>query len=189
MYQISASAPGFQATTVSQVTPVTGAPEPVNLRLNVSAATETVEVTGATAEVSTTRAVSAGNGGRGGRGGAGFGGALAEKKAQVAQPPVVDCHLMQRQGGKLQEVNADGTVQAGSSLVLRVTATAEGYLRIVEGTRTIASPKVRGGVMHETTLPKFDKPGRVELRVYFSGRAFASKDESAPFVTIAFNVQ
>jgi hypothetical protein len=193
-YQISASAPGFKATTVSQATPVTGAPEPVNLRLDVGAATETVEVTAAAAPIHVDavqmESRAAGSGGRGGRGGAGFGGALAEmKKAQVAQPPVVDYHLMQRQGGKLQEVPADGTVQAGSSLVLRVTAAADGYLGIVEGTRTIASPKVRGGVTRETTLPKFAKPGRVELRVYFSRRAFASQDEAAPFVTIAFHIE
>ncbi len=190
-YQISASAPGFKATTVSQVTPPTGAPEPVNLRLDVGNTAETVEVTAAAAPIQAeTRAAS--RGGRGGGGGSAgaLGGMVAEmKKAKVDSTSAIDYHLMQRLGANMQEVPAGGVVQAGSSMVLRVTPAADGYLRIVEGTRTIASPKVRGGVVHETALPRFDKPGRVELRVYFSERAFASKDDAAATVTIAFNVQ
>ncbi len=203
-YQISASAPGFKATTVSQVTPATGTPEPVNLRLDVGAATETVQVeasasmapatsAGAATALPATRATAAGGGGRGGRGSlGGVGGALnAEmKKTKVATPPALEYHLFRRlPGSDLAEVLADGIVPAGSSLILRVTPAADGTLRVVEGTRTIASPKVKGGIAHEITLPRFDKPGRVELRVYFSGQATESKDEAALFVTIAFNVQ
>jgi hypothetical protein len=202
-YQISASAAGFKATTVSQVSPVTGTPEPVNLRLDVGAAAETVQVeanaslvpaTGAAAAtaVPATRTAAAG-GGRGGRGGpAGVGGSLAAemKKAKATTPSTIEYHLFRRlPGGDLAEVLADGTVPAGSSLILRVTPIADGTLRIVEGTRTIASPRVRSGIAHEITLPRFDKPGHVELRVYFSGQASESKDQAAPFVTIAFNIQ
>jgi hypothetical protein len=189
-YQISASAPGFKATTVSQVAPATGAPEPVNLRLDVGAANDTVQVEAAASVVPATRA--AGGGGRGGRGGpAGVSGSLSAemKKAKVATP-AVEYHLFRRLPGRdLAEVPADGIVPARSRLILRVTANADGNLRIVEGTDTIASPKVKGGVVHEITLRRFDKPGRVELRVYFSGPATESKDQAEPFVTIAFNVQ
>jgi len=111
------------------------------------------------------------------------------KKAKVATPLVIEYRLFRRLPGRdLAEVPSDGTVPAGSSLILRVTPAADGTLRIVEGTRTIASPKVRGGIAHEITLPRFDKPGRVELQVYFSLQT-ESKDQAAPSVTIPFNVQ
>jgi len=193
-YEISASAPGFKDTTVSRTAPVNGTPEPVNLRLDVGAASETVAVTAAAPMVAEARAT--GGGGGGARGAPGVaGGSLAEmKKAKAAPLPALEYHLFRRVAGRdvagrdVAEVPADGTVPAGSSLILRVTPAADGALRVVEGARVIASPKVRGGVMHETTLPRFDKPGRVELQVYFSAQT-ESKFETAPFVTIAFNVQ
>jgi hypothetical protein len=83
-YQISASAPGFQTRTVSSVTPPFGTPEPLNLRLEVGAATESVMVTAA-AEAITPAAATGGGGGRGGRGGAG--GAMASAATMKRQEP------------------------------------------------------------------------------------------------------
>ena len=189
-YEISASAPGFKATTVNQVAPPAGASEPVNLRLDVGASAETVEVTSAATTLQATRA--AGNGG--GRGSSGvLGGALAEMKKAKAEPPAaVERHLFRRlPGGELSEVPPGGTVPAGSSLILQVTSASDGYLRIVEGVRTIDSPKVKRGAVHETTLPRFDKPGRVELKLYLSAQEFEMKDAAGPSFTftLAFNVQ
>jgi hypothetical protein len=82
----------------------------------------------------------------------------------------------------LEEVAADGTVPAGATMILRITPSADGDLRIVEGTRTIASHAVRRGKVLDTTLPKFKRPGRVELQVYFPS------DPQTP-VAIAFNIQ
>jgi hypothetical protein len=80
-------------------------------------------------------------------------------------------------------------VPAFTALILRVTPISDGYLRIVEGDRIIASPKVRRGVASDVALGTFDKPGRVELQVYFSRQAAAAKDQAAPAVTIGFNIQ
>jgi len=81
-----------------------------------------------------------------------------------------------------------GTVPVGSSLTLRITPAADGYLRIAEGENTIASPKVRHGVAFETGLLPCDRTGPVEVQVYFRNRLTETKQE-APALTIAFNVQ
>jgi len=197
-YQISASKPGFNAATVNQATPVNGPPDPVNLRLDVGATAETVEVTAAAPTLpATKRADASGGGGRGGRVSPGLaGGALSAemKKAKIAPVPDLEYHLMRRlQGGRLTDVPAGGTVTAGSALILRVRPVADGVLRITEGERTIASSTVRRGVMSETALPVFDQPGRVELQVYFSQQPAASKDDlakqQAPSATITFNIR
>jgi hypothetical protein len=206
-YQISATAPGFQSATVSQVTPLYGAPEPVNLKLDVGATADSVQVTAAAAPVQLEPRAAAGRGGRGsgeanprlegqtqdrgaaGRGGGG-GGASGGLLKKAALPPPFEYHLLRRTSSRdLTEVLANDTVPPGASLILRITPAADGYLRIVESARIIASPAVRRGVPFETTLPQFDQPGRVELRVYFSSQEGAEAKDQAPAVTIAFNIR
>jgi len=194
-YRISASAPGFQSATVSRVTPVSGTPEPVNLQLAVSATAETVEVTAAATPVQTAQTVPMAADAvavRAGTGGApGFAPAL--KKAKAATLSELDCHLLRRiPGGDPVEVPAGETVPPGASLILRIVPAADGYLSIVESTRTISSPKVKRGVAVETALPQFDNPGRVELQVYFSRQAGEPKQKEskqAPAATIGINIQ
>ena len=174
-YLVSASAPGYQTATLRDVTPAT----PVNLTLQVGVAAETVEVSAASAQLQARSAVPRA---------ALTGASVAMKKVQPAVPSI-DCQLLRQvPGGDPVVVPADGTVAAGSVLILRATPPADGYVRIVNGTRTLANPKVRRGATSETTLPPFDQPGRVELLVYFSRQAGEAKDQ-APHVTIAFNVQ
>jgi hypothetical protein len=163
-YQISASAPGFQSATVSRVTPASGVPEAVNLQLGIGAATQTVEVSAAAGLVSPRAApVPAGVGGFD---------AISpktDKKAVAAHAPGLEYHLLRRvPGGDPVEVRPGQTVPPGAGLILRVTPAADGYLRIAEGTRAIARPKVKRGVAFEAALPPFDQPGRVELQLYFS---------------------
>jgi hypothetical protein len=180
-YLVTASAPGFQTATLRDVTPAT----PVKMTLQVGATADTVEVTAAAAPVqlearsAAPRAALAG--------GAGAVGGM--KKVQPAAAPAIACQLLRQvPGGDPIVVPAEGTVAAGSVLILRVTPPADGYLRIVNGTRTLANPKARRGATSETTLPPFDQPGRVELLVYFSRQAGESKQQ-VPSVTLAFTVQ
>jgi hypothetical protein len=192
-YQISASAPGFRSGVVSQVTPVSGTPEPVNLRLDVGSAAETVEVTAGASIVPATASPS-GSGGGGGR--TRLAGLETLKKANAAAG--LEYHLLRRvPGGDPVEVPEGETVPPGASLILRVTPAADGYLRIAESTRTISSPKVKRGVVFETALPQYDKPGRVELQVYFSRQAAEAKEKAAkeqdsklaPSATITIDVR
>jgi len=78
-YQIQVTAPGFRVATASLTIPPAGVPDPVNLRLEVGPATETVEVTAAA-----TTLAAAGRGGRGGGGGGRGGGAALNKQAPAA---------------------------------------------------------------------------------------------------------
>jgi hypothetical protein len=184
-YQISATAPGFRSATVSQATPLYGDPEPVNLKLDVGATADSIQVTaGATAVRMEPRAAAGG----GGRGGGGVSGGLL-KKAPLFSP--FEYHLLRRtSSGELVEVRANDTVPEGASLILRITPVADGYLRIVPSKGSaIASPQVQRGVTFETALPQFDNPGRVELQVYFSPQAVTESKEQPPAVTIAFNIR
>jgi hypothetical protein len=104
--------------------------------------------------------------------------AKMKKAKSIAEPAIAYQLLRQVPGGDPVMVPADGTVAAGSVLILRVTPPADGYLRIVNGTRTLANPKARRGVTSETTLPPFDQPGRVELQVYFSRQAGEAKEQA-----------
>jgi len=178
-YEVSASAPGFRTATVSHVTPALGTPEPVNLRLDVGSATESVVVTGSAGAL----ASPAGFGGRGGGGGA------MAKKASPPAAAVLAYHLMRRMpGGDLVEVPADGAAPAGASMILRITPSADGYLRIASADGpTIANRQVQARQMFETALPEFNTPGRVELRMYFSPQPIAP--EQAPTAAIAFNIR
>jgi len=177
-YLVTASAPGYQTATLRDVAPAT----PVNLTLQVGATADSVEVTAAAAPVRMEA--------RSGVSRGALGGAVAEmKKAKtIAEPAITYQLLRQVPGGDSIMVPADGNVPVGSVLILRVTPPADGYLRIVNGTRTLANPKAQRGVTSETTLPPFDQPGRVELQVYFSRQAGEAK-EQAPHVTITFTVQ
>jgi hypothetical protein len=179
-YLVTASAPGYQTATLRDVAPAT----PVNLTLQVGATADTVEVSAAAASVqletrsAAPRAALAGAGAVGGM-----------KKVQSVAAPAIACQLVRQvPGGDPVIVPTDGTVEAGSVLILRVTPPADGYLRIVDGTRTLANPKAQRGVTSSTTLPPFDRLGRVELRVYYSRQAGESKQQ-APSVTLAFTVQ
>jgi len=176
-YLVTASAPGFQTATLRDVTPAT----PVKVALQVAAATETLEVTAAAPVQLDARSAAPR---------AGFAGAVGGlKKVQSAAAPAIACQLLRQvPGGDPIVVPADGTVAAGSVLILRVTPPADGYVRIVNATRTLANPKVQRGATSETTLPPFDQPGRVELQVYFSRQAGESKQQG-PTVTLAFTVQ
>jgi len=179
-YQVTASAPGFQTATLRDVARAT----PVNLTLQVGAAADSVEVTAAAAPVRTDARSAAPRAAL-----AGAAGIASLKKAQsVAEPAIEHQLLRQVPGADPVIVPTDGTVEAGSVLILRVTPPADGYLRIANGTRTLADSKVRRGVTSETTLPPFDQPGPVELQVYYSGQAGEPKQE-APSVTIKFTVQ
>jgi hypothetical protein len=178
-YQISAAAPGFRTATMTEITPDFGAPEPVNLKLDVGATAEAVGVVGGIGGAAPlfTRAGDA----RGGRGGGG--GAMARKATPAPASPPLQYQLLSRMpGGGLVEVGADGTAPAGAAIVLRVTPTADGRVRIVQSTgRTIANHAVQSGKTFETRLLNF-KPGRVELQVYLPA------ERQTP-VTITFNIQ
>jgi len=181
VYQISASAPGFRPATVSSVTPALGTPEPVNVRLDVGAAAETVVVTAATGALMSPAGLV---GGRGGGGGA------MAKKASPAAAAVLEYHLMRRMpAGDLVEVPVDGSAPAGAALILRVTPRANGYLRIAPADGpTIANRQVQARREVETALPEFNTPGRVELRMYFSPQPIGPEDR-APTAAIAFNIR
>jgi hypothetical protein len=154
----------------------------VKLTLQVGATAETVEVTAAAAPVQLDARSAAPRDGF-------AGGIVNMKKAKSIAEPAIACQLLRQvPGGDPMVVPADGTVAAGSVLILRVTPPADGYLRIVNGTRTLANPKARRGVPSETILPPFDQPGRVELQMYFSRQAGESKQQ-APSVSLAFTVQ
>lgn len=180
-YLVTASAPGFQTATLRDEAPAT----PVNLTLQVGASTEAVAVAGAAAPARMEARPAAPRAGFGG-----FAGAVAGmKKAKSSSEPAIACQLLRQiPGGGLVPVPASGNVPAGSLLTLRVTPAADGYLRIVNGTATVANPKVRRGVNSETTLPAFEQTGRVELQIYFSRQAGEAKDQ-ASHVTVTFNVQ
>jgi hypothetical protein len=164
---------------VREATPPSGQLEPVNLKLQAGAVTETVEVTAAD---STVRAMPAR---------AGIGGAVAEMKKAKAALPEFPYHLLQRApGGELVEVRAEETVPTGSTLILRAVPGADGYLRILVDGRTIATPKVKRNVTSETALPPFDKVGRVAVQVYYSRQAQESKGQTVtPAFTIAINIR
>jgi hypothetical protein len=188
-YQISASAPGFQSATVSRVTPATGIPEPVNLQLGVGAATQTVEVT-AGASMIAPRAAPV----RAGTGGFDAISPMTDKKAKAAPKPGLEYHLLRRvPGGDPVEVPPGETVPPGAGLILRVTPAADGYLRIAEGSRAIARPKVKRGVAFDAALPPFDQPGSVELQVYFSPQAAEAKEKDskaqAPSATVTIEIR
>jgi hypothetical protein len=182
-YEISASKAGFQTATVKDIPPLDGTPAAVSLKLNVASTAEAVEVTAANVQLQTRAAATVR--------GAGFGGgampAMKAKKAEVA--PAISYQLLRIEpGSDPVSVPPDGSVPAGSSLTLRITPAADGYLRVVEGKRTIANPQVTHGIVSDTPLPSFDKRGRVELKVYFSPEAGESKQQPAP-LTIVFRVQ
>jgi hypothetical protein len=179
-YQVSVSKPGFRQAVVTGATPPNGIPAPVNVRLDLGAPAETVEVTASAESVQTAQARVMG----------GLAGAAPAPMAMKAAPAIVQYELLQRvEGGAPQAVPAGATVPAGSTLILRVTPLANGYLRIVDSTGTIANPAVRRQVASETVLPPFNQPGRVELQVYFSTQAGEPKQAQSPAATIVFNIQ
>jgi hypothetical protein len=162
-YQITAAKPGFQTATVHEVAPANGPSAPVNLRMQLAAATTTAEVSASAVQLDAR---------------AGMGAMM--KKSQVESVPASAYQLLRMvRGGSPIEVPAEGSVPARSTLTLRVTPAADGELRIDDGTRTLATRKVRSGVAAEIKLPRFDRAGRVELHVRLS----------ATQVTIPFNVQ
>jgi Carboxypeptidase regulatory-like domain len=179
--EVTASAPGYRSTTIRETTPASGLAAPVNLKLEVAAASQTVEVT-AQATLQPNDALSAGLAGA----------SVAEMKAKkVAPAPELPYHLLRRtSSGELIEVRAEETIPTGSALTLRATPGANGYLRIVVDGRTVANPKVTRNVLSETALPQFDTPGRVEVQVYFSRQAGEAKSQATgPAFTIAIHVQ
>jgi hypothetical protein len=123
-------------------------------------------------------------GGRAGRGGA------PAAMMKSARASVLEYQLLRAlPGRKREEVHAEESVTAGASLILRVTPNSDGYIRIVDGNRTIDGPAVKRGKAAEIALGTFDQPGRVVLQVFFSPRSTDAKDQTAPSVTISFNVQ
>jgi hypothetical protein len=47
---------------------------------------------------------------------------------------------------------------------------------------------VKRGVAFETELPRFDKPGRVVMQVYFSRQAAEAKEGQAPSATVTIDI-
>jgi hypothetical protein len=206
-YQISASARGFRTAAVSGVTPASGMPEPVNLRLEVGAAAESVEVSTTAGPIAVAAppppAPAMAGGGAGGAGGAlagGFGGlgaATATGSLDATRPPThpgLQYHILRSvPGGGRVEVGAEGNVPAGASVILEVTPDADGYLRIARaGGHAIANRAVRRMQPVETQLPKFRKPARVEFRVSFSRQPWNAKTPEpagAESVAITLNFQ
>jgi len=181
-YQISASAPGFRTATVSGVTPASGMPAPVNLRLEVGASTEAVVVSTATSPVmpaapsAPALEMAAGGGGRGG--------ALARAHALgglggpgAANATGLAYRILQSvPGGGRVEVGAGGNVAAGATVILEVTPNADGYVRIARADgHVIANRAVRRMQPVETQLPKSRKPARAEFRLSFSSQPWNSK--------------
>ena len=172
--EIKASKPGFQEAKVSQATPPAGNAQPVNLQLDAQTASQTVEVTAQSSTVRSTAGLA--------------GGTLAARTAAPA--PVLQYQLLRTVSGRRHaEVHAEDNVPAGSVLTLRVTPTADGFVRIVDGSRTIAAPAVRRGKAVEIDLGTFAQSGHVALAVYFSRQSADAKDQTAPAMTIPFNVQ
>jgi hypothetical protein len=176
-YLVTASAPGFQSATLRDVTAT-----PVNLTLRVGASTETVEVTAAAESVQLEARPTAPRAGLAGAG-------LTMKKAKSVATPAIACQLLRQvPGGKLKVVPAGGNVPPGSSLILRITPPADGYLRIEDGDRTFANSTARRGVATDISVPPPEKPGRVELHVYFATEQTEAKQD-VPHVTVTFNVR
>ncbi|MEI9976346.1 MAG: hypothetical protein WDO73_32420 [Ignavibacteriota bacterium] len=86
-------------------------------------------------------------------------------------------------------MHANDELPADASLTLRLTSAADGYVRVVENGRTLATPKVSRGIASDIALPQLQKAGRVELQVYFSRQLEDGKTPAAPTLTIAFNIQ
>ena len=208
-YRITASARGFRTATVSGVTPPTGVPGPVNLRLDVGASAEIVTVTSAAAPLDAAAPARGAIAGRGGRGGAGAGG-FAMKKAAPELPQAADAMnlpatprpahpdlqyriLRRLPGGDRVEVPAGGNVAVGATVTLQITPGADGYLRIAQaGGRAIVNRAVRRAQPLETPLPKVRKAGRAEFRVSFSRQPFPSKKPDAAdaeALTLTLNYQ
>jgi hypothetical protein len=165
-YQLSVSRPGFRTEVVNGAAPANGAPEPVNVRLNVGAAAETVEVTAqARPVVPSMRAIAA-----------------AAPMMKAASPIAQYALLRNIEGGAPIPVAQGATVPAGAALTLRATPTADGTLRVTDGDRTIATATVRRGIASSITLPVFQQRGRVELKVYLSS-------QETPAATLVFNIR
>jgi hypothetical protein len=186
-FQISASAAGFQTTTMSNLTPAPGAP--VNLRLEPGAVVEAVGVTGV---------ASGGGGARTAVGGVARPMASAAVQARPPAPPVLQYRVMrQASGGSPVELPAGGTVAAGATLILQITPGADGNVLISEsGGRVIANRAVQAAQRLDIPLPTFDKPGPVELRVLFSrtpleeGTAgLAVAQQNAVTLIVTLNIQ
>jgi hypothetical protein len=222
-YEMKASAPGFQSRTAS-VTPSAGPPPPVNLQLD-GAPT----VTSAAAVP-----MASGRGGRGGGGSNGRIGALS-KQAPAAQAPPQQ-QSPQQQGAKtandsvvaslaalpsvryqvlrklshgLEDVGTDGNVAVGANLILRITAAADGYVRLLQSDgHSLANKQVRSARPLDLALPKPKQTGPVEFQLVFSrqpidarlavvarqpvttGAVSESRAEAPPVtVTIRLNVQ
>ena len=110
------------------------------------------------------------------------------KAAKGPAPRLLEYHVLRQiAGGDPVEVGADEAVLVGSTLILRVTPTRDGTLRIVDGDTTFASP-VERGKQFETTLPVFHKRGRVQLKLYFTTGETESKEDT-PTATITVNVR
>lgn len=127
-YQIQAAARGFRVATANSVVPASGAPEPVNLKLEVGSASETVTVTAATEVLRTDSAGGAagargGGAGRGGRGGAVGGMAPA---------------IMRQQDASAQKVQ-DQQVQQAQAAAAPVP-TPQAMASLSAGNRVIAAP-------------------------------------------------
>jgi hypothetical protein len=197
-YQISASAPGFKTATVSDVTPASGVPAPVNLRLEVGAATEAVTVSAAagpavSAAPSAPMLEMAG-------GGSGMGGALPRMHTLggLGGPGTANANgleyriLRSLPGGGRVEV-AGGNLPVGATVIIEVTPPADGYLRIARADgHAIANRAVRRMQPFETQLPKVRKPARAEFRVSFSRQPWSRKTPEpadGESVTITLNFE
>jgi hypothetical protein len=96
-------------------------------------------------------------------------------------------------GGDRVEVAAERNVAAGATVILQVTADADGYLRITQANgRVIVSRAVRRMQPLEAQLPKFRKPQRVEFQVDFSRQPFEPKKRGladGESVTVTLNFE
>jgi hypothetical protein len=191
-YQIDASARGFKTATVSGVAPASGVPVPVNVRLEVGSATESVEVSAAAGPVGAGGPAVAGRlaGVQGQMGVGGFNPATAARALTATVPPPVQTDLPYRllrrmPDGSRADVGADGNVAAGSTVIMAITPQADGYLRITQSNgHAILNRAVRAMQPVETQLPKFKKPGRVQFQMIFRRQQAAEESE-----TITLNFQ
>ena len=152
-YRITASKPGFQ-TRAEEV----DSAEAVNLQMAAAS-------TAAVAPPRTSGAMASGRA----LGGI-AGGAVADKakKDAFGAAPFQYELLRQMPNGDRVPVAANQTVPSGATLILRVTPTADGELRIDQANgSSIANAAAQNGKAIETTLPRF-KSGRVDLRLTFS---------------------
>jgi hypothetical protein len=77
--------------------------------------------------------------------------------------------------GDLSEVGAGVAVNTGDELVLEITPSSDGYVRVSRADGSaIVTQAVRATERFYANLPKFSKPGRVDLRVILSRTPFVT---------------